>query len=194
MTDIPIPADFAEAAARMADHSLCRHYRRGARIVAAWRAAVGVAPPVYKHPRAMDVPADFAERAPKMTITQLVEHYRVSDNPVRRWLRLTGIVPKVGIWRPKVRHPAPFAAGVVDTSTAGRAAQFLRRCGPVYRASVLPAAERKARKAEVSDFILFGRVVSPNELLAQAEKRGFDPREWAAVPSTHLQTEKELAQ
>lgn len=128
----PMPADFRERARTMSLSQLYKHYEAGHSTVARWvREANILRNP--RPPRTVRMPADFAEHARGLTISQAATMFNCHTSTARRWFVLVGIVPK------DTRHVVhrPVMRAELDATTAGRAAQYLRRFYPnVHRADL----------------------------------------------------------
>lgn len=100
--------------------------------------------PVRSHP-----PKDFADLAPTMTRTELVEHYNRNAKVIARWIQEAGTESRP-VTRAQCTETArrkallrrhrnnaymstPVDRPSKDMSEAGRAADYLRRFGPVIR-------------------------------------------------------------
>lgn len=88
----PVPADFAEVAARLGQPSLIRaHYKCGPSAFYRWLDETGVKVAcrnTYRH-----APKDFALIAARMTGKELRAHYGINQAMMTRWIKETGIKP-----------------------------------------------------------------------------------------------------
>lgn len=97
-------------------------------------------------------PDDFAERWAEMSLKTLAAHYGTSSHATEKWARELGLSRPSSLQvtrKPKVEQPKVSrvtssdmgrvrATGIInapirDMSTEGRAADYLRRYGPVFR-------------------------------------------------------------
>ncbi|TZG24885.1 hypothetical protein [Sphingomonas montanisoli] len=186
------PADFAEVAVGKTNAEIAEHYGCGITIITRFRKEAGVVanPPS----RARTLPDDFAAVAPGMTYAEMEQRWDVGSKLITRWCREVGVVssghrstkPKAAPrCAPPPRRsvhrggPAPTMA-TADTSDAGMAASYLRRFYPnVYRMSVHPADELRARNVPDggrNHFNVGGRgIIAANDLIELARAKG-----WAA--------------
>ena len=126
-------------------------------------------------------PDDFRERAAEFTAFKLIFHYRTSWDVVMRWFAETGAdryrVPSGPKPKPKPPRKPKASAGSLsrmghttapivvehvrrDTTSAGQAADFLRRLGPVSRCNEAGRADIAGR---------FWRRGSRNGVMTDAE-------------------------
>jgi hypothetical protein len=183
----PVPADFAEMAAKLTKLGLQRHYHKNWDCISRWVAESGVEPqkqPICGNAVGKPVPDDFSEVAPKLTIAELERRYKAQGVTVHRWCNLAGVTPRK-FTHVSGRSSAPKAAAVpaVNLSDAAQAAQFLRRQVIVYPCDILTREER----AKLPDFgkdlwYINGRGAVPAaDMIALAERKGFDRRAWARI-------------
>jgi hypothetical protein len=170
-----VPDDWAQVAPTMYCIGLRKHYDTSFDAIERWARETGIQPMRAEGPRR--VPADWAERCSCTTRSELQTVYGVGETTIARWVRESGVYP-LGPKRQNPRrkwNPTTQKAILVqniDTSLVGRAAQYLRKWMPVYNASV---ADPKASKDEW----ICGRTrLTTQDLIAKAESKGFDPREW----------------
>ena len=190
----PVPPEFATF---MRAHTLLeakKHYGIGSTTLARWRVAVGLTNTGASRGRsyvpARPVPDDFAEHAPHESNRTLAVRYRCSRKMVTRWRAQSAIaIPRtMGRAAPRAAAAAPAPrvqkprkhrvwardlhskAPQKDDSTAGRAQQFLQRSMPCFKAEVLD----KLR----TGYVVGGRPMSTEDMIAYAEAKGFDQREW----------------
>ena len=201
---LPVPPDFAERAPRATNLALARHYHRSLMIIARWRKEAGIPcrrpqrKPVEPRRRyRVPAPVDFAATAAGLSVTALAQHYGQDRKVVQRWLDEAGIVleravpvPKVnrggrraisgrGPGRPPLSRNAPLPSGRVE-----EAAQHLRRFTPVYRCGPKGAADPKGK------FWRYGAaVLTPAEMVARAERHGFDADAWRRVAGSLIRAD-----
>jgi hypothetical protein len=190
----PMPADFAAVAPTKTFLQLRLHYRAGAGVISRWLSEAGVeCLRVRPSWELVPPPADFAEIAPTMTRSELTRHYDASQRAVRRWLKTTGIEPAkrssavtgyrkapVAQKRNWIRRDLVISQNHVtrDDSLEGRAADHLRAFAPVYR------CDERGRFAGGGPSWRYGSVViTGEELVERAIRRGFDPEAWRAIPA-----------
>jgi transposase-like protein len=179
----PAPSDFAEHAARETRTHLQKRYRVGHHVLAQWCAAVGRVPMRGGSP-IKHAPDGFALIASQHSLTDLARRYGVSTSTVSRWSREVGVTRTRGGERktdgktitpasvPKLQayHRATPTIVHRDLSTAGMAADYLRRLGPVVRCDDAgrydPAGSHYRRGSTV---------LTHDEVIARAERLG-----WAA--------------
>lgn len=138
---------------------------------------------------ARPIPDDFADIAPTMTKQACARHYGTSYTTARNWYSETGVEASKQ-WEkcgPKAKSKAkskamPYiAAGVfksapqpqLDPTLAGRAQRHLQRNCVVYRVSTVNP------QADKDEWIVGGRRMDTYEMIAKAERQGFQ-RSWAA--------------
>jgi hypothetical protein len=141
-------------------------------------------------------PDDLPEMVRTHTQAQLAKHYHAARITVRRWLTEANLAPvkrvyakrDVGVTRPNRQRQHCYVASKAaskfilfarpaitpgrDDSEAGCAQLFLQRYGAVYRASIIDP--------NATGWIMYGRRVSEQELIAAAARKGFQPRAMAA--------------
>ncbi|MEH3107124.1 MAG: hypothetical protein PGN09_07540 [Sphingomonas fennica] len=172
------PADFADKAPAMGNPALAHHYGVSVAVVARWRRQSGLG--AFKVAR--PVPRDFAIGAARYTIAQHALFHSVSQETVRKWCQALGVSAKPGVMR--LAKATVSAAPPVAGDTAAQAAHHLRRhFATVFRADVLPVAERKHLPGNGRNmWVVAGRGALPAaEVIALAEARGFDRRAWARI-------------
>lgn len=168
---ITMPEGFAEVAAiwtgarLQAEFDLSEHvvYRLRKRLGIKGRAVRGTAP----------APEGFANAAHGTSIRALADRYGVSARQINRWRDAAGIArthhshpSRVGF---KVQPPAAH-------STEEMAANHLRRMCPVYR------CRDDGRPDQRGSYWRYGRLVlTPAEIVARAQRKGFDPDAWQRI-------------
>jgi hypothetical protein len=179
----PTPAMVEElralAAAGTGDIEIAAHFGVQYSTIEYWRRRCKI-PNGYIRPR-KPVPSDFAQIAPTLTKVSCAKHYGVAGPTARRWYRETGIKAalrdftaddrdiarspvKRRVWRISsgLRHSKLTPR---DCTIAASAQLFLQRFGPVVRASVI--------NPNASGWLMFGRKVSEDDLIAAAYRKGF---------------------
>lgn len=179
----PMPADFAQHM-HLSLRALQKLYPgTGRDRLAQWRRDLGVQARSYPD-RNTPPPADFATVAARSYASQAARHYGVSEKVVRRWAQTAGVRFQTWSWGGN----APQAMrSTADASVAGLAAQHLRRSGysNVYKAEILSPAE--LRRLNVPNkgrgiYVVAGKGCLPAaDMIALAERSGFDPRAWARI-------------
>lgn len=148
--------------------------------IAGARSRFKIASANYAYPR-RGIPKDFAEVAPMLTARQAATHYKASLTTIRNWFRahdLRPVKPKRVVVkfhapkRVKVSVPRRFDLPQLNGTIAASAQLFLQHYGPVFRASVL--------NPNATGWIMFGRRVSEEDLIATAYRKGFRPEAMAA--------------
>lgn len=166
---MPMPEGFAELAGSLSANALAERFGIGTGRATRYKRELGyeITPP----PR-HEIPADFASVARTMTTAAMERHYGVPAPTIRRWLARTGIAPAKqkpqSLGNMGKGTPAPMPAR--DDSTAGQAAEFLRRANwTVYRAQV---AKPDAPKNQW----VVGRLrLSTDEMIQMAQRKGWVP-------------------
>ena len=178
-----VPDGFVDVAEVMTDNALGRRFKASNPTITRWRRETGLmqrgAP---RHPKSRRAcPADFEDLAPTMTVTRLAEHYKTSTDLIRRWSAETGARPRASTYR----YGPPTAPTVGrEVSLIGFAVEHLQRFYvPVHRADILPPDERKALTDGGRGMFVVGRkgALPAAEVIALAERRGFDPHAWARI-------------
>ncbi|WP_300563136.1 hypothetical protein [Companilactobacillus sp.] len=167
----PCPADFAGNAHRsnaelhqIYPDTPAKHFTR-------WRKEVGIASATQLGGSVGEpVPDDFPALVRQNNITRLCLIYRVSDSVIKRWCRITGLSPKR--YDGSIAKPhGPKRAPDIDhrpVDAAGQAQRHLQRIGPVYR-----------RNEDM--YCVFGRVMPAKDMIAFAEKKGWDAKAWERI-------------
>jgi hypothetical protein len=178
----PPPLDFGNMARIMCREELKRHYGRSWQTIGRWFRMSGLTPikATYKPPHnARPVPNDFRQLAAVMVKTELLAHYKASYETVNRWLNEAGVSAKV--WRPQVYIRPTSERSHVPIPSRGlgndrrperaygpedRAADVLRRYGPVYR------CDERGRMDVKGSLWRFGMVICDGkELQARAARK-----------------------
>jgi hypothetical protein len=170
----PVPADFGQYAPLETNLALSHRYDAAKSTIARWRVETGVPhPPALSANRGTGrpVPDSFPSVAPGMTRAALATHYSASGHVIARWITESGVQPKV--WKHHVRTLPPMMTPGADTSVAGQAAQHLRRLMPVFRAAVIDK--------NCDGYVVGGRQMATDEMIAMAARKGFDPDAWAKI-------------
>lgn len=193
---IPFPANIDELLARMSDKALAAELgcakstihrmrkERGVYMLHEFKGSGGKA--------LKPMPADFASRADGMTLGEICVAFDCSVQTARRWRKEAGLGPaKTGYApgtaivrraRQPANHPwrskkAPVDRAYVDTSLVGRAADYLRRFGPVYRCNDEGRPSIGGRFWRRGG----GGVLTDAEIVERAEFNGFDAAAWKRV-------------
>jgi hypothetical protein len=127
-----------------------------------------------------------------MHFTALLRHYGRNEKTVRRWLNEAGIKPREPGWRgtgvvrapkPKLTHVpgrviygAPPRLAERKTGLEEDAAQHLRRLTFVFRCGPKGDADQRGKFWRYGNAVFTGA-----ELIARAERHGFDPDAWRRV-------------
>lgn len=168
----PVPNDFAEFAATLTNADLGEKYGAGKKLISRWRREASV-PASHKGGGVMrPLPPAFTDIAPTMTRNGLRLHFGCSLDTVDRWCRVAGVraaraAPQRFVGRkanPSKPHSAP------DSSPASRAADYLRRFGPVIRcddAGVFDSSGGHWRRGSA--------ILGPQDVIDRASRLG-----WAA--------------
>lgn len=196
----PVPPDFAATATTLTKQQLMALYGAGWNCLTRWLEAVGVTPPLgCAGVKKALLPDDYRAVAARLvTQSAIGKHYGVSYVIVRRWDREAGLVRQRFIPSPTPRTPTTpstakrqgghgFRASAAvprDTSRAGQAARFLQRDCPVYR------CRPDGQQSERGTHWHYGRntILTDAEIIARAERRGFDPDGWKRVAPSPFNT------
>lgn len=169
----PIPADFAEIAAKpMGITAMAAHWGMDRKVVLRWFKQTGLPLPKKYRPQGYNkrpVPADFAEHAPHMTQGQLEAAYSASHGVVRRWLGDAGVSPRKVVVVPIARDRGPGYVNIAPSQTYGpedAAADTLRKFGAVFRCDERGRADHKGKLWRFGNVVLTG-----DELIARAERK-----------------------
>lgn len=175
----PMPDDFPARAATMTNAELGDHYGATLDMITRWKKGAGIARPLSSAP-----PANLAALASRMTLSELTERFSVSPKTIRRWCSICGVKPQREPARRTTRAPGTGWQGqparVINatpiTSRAEDAARFLQRFGAVYRCG------QTGRPAVNGDhWNRGGHVLSDADVIARAERLGWNPDAWRMV-------------
>lgn len=186
------PADFATIAPTLTLDQAVTHFHRKRTTLRRWEVDTGVRM-MRKAPTLRPMPTDFVERHAEMQLTALARHYRTSTEVTTRWAAEAGVkraqntrirkaVPfvRAAPERRKIigapNRTAPVDRTQRDMSSAGQAADFLRRFAPVVRCDAAgrysPAGDHWRRGSSV---------LTAAEIVERAERLGFDPNAWSRI-------------
>lgn len=129
-------------------------------------------------PRGLHAPEDFAEQARHMTRAALARHYGRDTHVIDRWRAETGaVVRKPVIVASQDRGLSDMFRPWRDGSLAGRAADYLRKWGPVFRCD-----EQGHQTNAGTHWNRGGRtILTDAELIERAERNGFDADAWRRI-------------
>lgn len=171
-----IPEWFEEAARTRTNRELEERAGVSNRTVRHWRSLLSIrAKTDGREPHnKIHAPPEFASLVGTMTRNGLRLHFNKSLNTIDRWCREAGVRPKAapprGVDRSARQMTAQAAVIRRDFTPAGRAADYLRRYGPVVRCDPRgqydPNGEHWRRGSAV---------LAPQEVIERAERLG-----WAA--------------
>lgn len=182
-----MPPDFAQLAPTLTERGLRLHYAAGVNTVSRWlaEAKVAASSSTAHHERAAKaVPADYRRVRASLCQRDAAEHYGVARGTARRWDRETGVdtgraalpprvVPQSMVYgaRRTARKPTvPLDRAHVDITPVGRAVDYLRRYGPVFRCS------STGRAVDAGDHWRRGpAILTDADVIQRAERLG-----WAA--------------
>lgn len=170
------PDDFAEFGAIETVPMLMERYDCSDSVIYRWRKLLGLTGPklATSHKPLRPMPTGFAAVARTMSKESLVSHYQTNWGVITRWCEEAGITNKPAGRPTKPIGPAGVNVSVgADTSLAGQAAQHLRRIMPVFKASVI--------SKDRSGYVVGGRHLATEEMVAMAQAKGFDPDAWKRV-------------
>jgi transposase len=183
------PSDFDQFAPGKRLTVIAAHYGVGVRTVRHWRKERGIEPLIpqqYAGRLRRPVPASFDKIAPTQPIKNLAKYYGTGRETVRRWLDETGIEAGKRVYShraPKRYKPmhnfgtSPVRIKHGEDSLAARAAdECLRRYAPTFR------CDEAGNQQSNGHYWLHGRVVlSDDELIARAERKGWNPDAWKVI-------------
>lgn len=174
-----IPADFAELWQTHTQVELVAHYHRAASTISLWVKRLNlVRSPDSRTVQKLSMPADFKAAQAGLTIMQLCTRYGVGRDRIRRWLAEAGINRgEVRLIKPNAYMTAPVDRVRRDTTRAGMAASFMQRQGwIVYRCN-----EIGRQMADGPKWRCGSVVITDADLIARAERKGWDGDAWARV-------------
>lgn len=187
--DRGLPDDFAEVARGKPMRELCRIYRRSTTTISRWRQEASVpAPTTRGFAGKRDTPEGFADLAPRLTVVHLMARFGCARSTITRWCREHGLTPKP----PTISYRGPGLApsmqvAVRDGTLAGRAADFLRKFGPVIRCDETGAYNPRGTHWRRNSTIL-----TADAVIQRAASQGFDPDDWRKVGAPSASTEAAL--
>lgn len=149
-------------------------------------------------PRRDGPPAEFKEIAPSLSLDEARNRWKTSWPTLREWYAKFGLQPrarkypngsrvgqrvappppverKTGRFVLFKRRPQENALPKRDDTVTGRAVLHLQRKGPVFRARTIDPS------ADIDTWIVNGRRVSEAEMIALAERRGFQRNPFASL-------------
>lgn len=188
---LAIPDDFAVNAARESNHTLAERYGVSRRTVSGWRHESGLPDYSATNTTRKDMPADFKKVAVGLTNARAAEHYGVSWHTIKRWHAEAGTRPAGQFYAGRLgmrnrggnylsqqgKAPLTRDHDGRDASRAGMAARFLQRTGPIWRCD--------AQGNPLPNGFFWkhcNRVISDDEVIERAERKGFDPDAWKRLP------------
>lgn len=185
----PVPEDFAEHAHDSYKANQER-FRAGYHTMRRWYAETGIPVPFgqgqrqRKHP-----PADYATTTIGISRRQVAKTHGVSEDTAERWDRELGIVrPRHLPGRKPATKPvrrvsvvstfmtAPVDRPHMDMSYAGRAAEYLRKYGPVIRCD-----ERGRFDIAGTHWRRGSTLLDAAQIIDRAVRNGFDADAWKRV-------------
>lgn len=188
---VKIGPEFATVAPGKTNEELIAYFGVSAPTISRYRSRYGIPAPRQSTGHRGDAPpADFADLAPTMTMQGLCEHYGCSEWMITQWLRACEVQTRGRIYNrtasykrvlPMIADRAgrsfnPRLHAHHDDTLAGRAADHLRRFGPVIRCN------SGGRYDPKGDHYLRGStVLSRAETVERAIAKGFDPEAWRRV-------------
>jgi hypothetical protein len=174
------PEGFVHWAAIEGADALAKRFRAGTKMIARWRREVSGDGPLVKPRRELKPPPEgFADTAANMTTAELCAEYGVCKVTALKWCARVGIAPRRPVRKPMPNlgamgrpKAAPFATHR-DFSSAGQAADFLRRFGPVVR------TDAEGRYKPDGDHWRRGSsILTADEVIARAVRNGWNPDAW----------------
>ena len=180
----PMPEDFPIHGKVETQKQLMLRYECGTKAIGRWRKQCGFtqknAPAIKPKP----IPDDFASACAVMTIRQVCEHFSIGVGTMRKYCAVKGVKPcpeprrpRLNVGRPKRRDFGGIASSVHrDDSEAGRAANFLRRFGPLFRCD--------AQGHQLQDGFFWNRggyVLTDEDIIARAQRKGWNPEQWRVL-------------
>lgn len=130
------------------------------------------------------IPAGFAAFYLDHPSRQVEAEFKVGHRVIRRWAERLGIkreaaTVRIAPSRPRQMRGKPASTNrhvIPDVTLAGRAADFLRRYGAVYRCTERGGADPKGTHWRRGSTVL-----TAAELIERAEGLGFEPDGWKAI-------------
>lgn len=185
----PVPDDF-EQHVHESYNQLGRRYGAGYGTVHRWIIERGVVrPPAKSQRKVLPVPADYATATAGMSRRAVAKLHGVSEDTAERWDREQQVVRdcyRGG--RPRAVKPvrrvsivptymtAPVDRPHLDMSYAGRAAEYLRRFGPVIR------CDANGRFAiDGTHWRRGSTLLDAAQIVDRAVRNGFDADAWKRV-------------
>ena len=194
---IPAPEDIEERAATLNVSQLMQHYGRARSVVDRWLREKNLAP--VTGPRRKAVPNNFQLMAKTLTRAELCRAYNTDPRTVRGWLEELGIEPLTTAEKRSHSIPAITKAIAPEVETprrefntktkmiAAEAAQYLRsHFRNVFRADIQMYEQsshtwgdvNKVPHRGINQYFVVGKgVLWLDELIALAERKGFETRE-----------------
>jgi len=184
----PIPADFAEIAPTMLKADLRRHYVAGEDVIERWLHESGVS----SKPFQIAMPEDFHLYA-RMTIDEICDALKCSRKMVSKWRRELGInlnreraKPVRQVHAKKIIRPAAYRQTasapmpLADASTAGRAADYLKRY-------FTPVCKSETIGKPKGQYVVGGKgLMSIEDMITLAQAKGFEIDGWAKLSRSTL--------
>lgn len=192
----PLPDDFAVIATGLSINRAATVLNVSHKLAKRWFAEAGIEP--YSVQEVIPAPDDFEERAAYTHLAGLCRYYGRSHKTVKRWAREKGVTIALLETQPKAPKRAPkrikakklgavkgkmVLPGVPwmpsrDSSTEGRAADYLRRRGyrNVHRCDMTGRFNPKGKFWRAGNAVL-----SPKDLIARAEAKGWSADEWQRI-------------
>jgi transposase len=172
---LEIPVDFLEYLGAHSQEDTAAHFRLNISTVQRWARQLG-----FQRTDPLTVskgqpPAWWDHDVPNMTRDEVMRRARVGRTVATRWAMETGVCWKrqTGITFSHKHKPQPPK---VDMSLAGRAADYLRPRWPSHRCT------EDGQQDINGSFWRFGSaILTGDEVIARAERRGFDPQAWARI-------------
>ncbi len=192
----PIPTDWADVAPGMSSTALQRHYKASWRTIAAWVKASGISRPPYVDSTRRPLPDDFEELCLSgMTRAELEATYQCSNSPITRWLGMVSAEAREAVnqagyrsHRQKavqqaiksrktgfVRDLSPTNIQRAPVGNVEQAMRYLQRFGACYPRSI------HMKALEGYTFVLRPGVLSGDDIVAEAKRRGWNPDAWREV-------------
>jgi len=185
----PVPDDFAQNAHK-SYNELQEIYRAGYHTLRRFYAETGIAVPFGTGQRnRKEAPADYATASIGISRRKLAKMHGVSEDTAERWDREHGIVrPRHLPGRKPAEKPvrrvsvvpaymtAPVDRPHLDMSYAGRAAEYLRKFGPVIRCN-----ERGHFDISGAYWRRGSTLLNAAQIIERAARNGFDADAWKRV-------------